>query len=67
MIPPMAIEDDSVESCQPTGSHYRHGNPTVQTVGGAVKVNCRSGPEAPSEFIAARSSPWHGLDTVDII
>ena len=55
------------ESCQPTGSHYGHGNPTVQTVGGAVKVNCRSGPEAPSEFIAARLSPWHGLNTVDII
>ena len=67
MIPPMAIDDDSVESCQPTGSHYGHGNPTVQTVGGAVKVNCRSGPEAPSEFIAARLSPWHGPNTVDII
>ena len=35
--------------------------------GGRIVTADQAFLKAPSEFIAARSSPWHGLDTVDII
>ena len=35
--------------------------------GGRIVTADQAFLKAPSEFISARSSPWHGLDTVDIM